>query len=75
MRGIGLVPEKRSLSIGTTCCFFHQPQAARETATSLFSDGQAMPTKLIKAKTVFGRWPASQLLEDDLVVPGRRRPA
>ncbi|MNF28729.1 Methionine synthase [compost metagenome] len=46
-----------------------------EAASSLFSDAQAMLTKLIdekliKARAVFGFWPANQINEDDLEVYG-----
>ncbi|MDM8349597.1 methionine synthase [Pseudomonas sp. sp1636] len=46
-----------------------------EAATSLFSDAQAMLTKLIdekliKARAVFGFWPANQVNQDDLEVYG-----
>ncbi|SFP50248.1 methionine synthase [Pseudomonas borbori] len=46
-----------------------------EAATSLFSDAQAMLTKLIdekliRARAVFGFWPANQINEDDLEVYG-----
>ena len=46
-----------------------------EAATALFKDAQAMLTKLvdeklIKARAVFGFWPANQVDEDDLEVYG-----
>jgi 5-methyltetrahydrofolate--homocysteine methyltransferase len=46
-----------------------------EAATSLFNDAQAMLTKLvdeklIKARAVFGFWPANQVDEDDIQVYG-----
>ena len=46
-----------------------------EAATSLFSDAQAMlnklvDEKLIKARAVFGFWPANQVDEDDIEVYG-----
>ncbi|MFL9813027.1 methionine synthase [Stutzerimonas sp. VN223-3] len=46
-----------------------------EAATALFQDAQAMLTKLvdeklIKARAVFGFWPANQIDEDDLEVYG-----
>ncbi|NKQ10533.1 methionine synthase [Pseudomonas sp. SST3] len=48
-----------------------------EAATSLFNDAQAMLTKLvdeklIKARAVFGFWPANQVDEDDIQVYGDR---
>ncbi|MEE4465523.1 vitamin B12 dependent-methionine synthase activation domain-containing protein, partial [Azotobacter chroococcum] len=46
-----------------------------EAATALFNDAQAMlrkliDEKLIKAKAVFGFWPANQVQDDDLEVYG-----
>ncbi|MFN2944607.1 vitamin B12 dependent-methionine synthase activation domain-containing protein, partial [Escherichia coli] len=46
-----------------------------EAATSLFNDAQAMlkkliDEKLIKARAVFGFWPANQVEHDDLEVYG-----
>ena len=52
-----------------------QDEVVGEAATSLFADAQAMLTKLvdeklIKARAVFGFWPANQVDEDDLEVYG-----
>ncbi len=49
-----------------------------EAATSLFNDAQAMlnklvDEKLIKARAVFGFWPANQVDEDDIQVYGDNR--
>lgn len=50
-----------------------EDEVVGEAATSLFSDAQAMlnkliDEKLIKARAVFGFWPANQVDEDDLEV-------
>ncbi|QGZ31534.1 methionine synthase [Stutzerimonas stutzeri] len=52
-----------------------EDEVVGEAATALFSDAQAMlnkliDEKLIKARAVFGFWPANQVDEDDLEVYG-----
>ena len=52
-----------------------EDEVVGEAATALFKDAQAMLTKLvdeklIKARAVFGFWPANQVDEDDLEVYG-----
>ena len=52
-----------------------QDEVGGEAATSLFNDAQAMlnkliDEKLIRARAVFGFWPANQVDEDDLEVYG-----
>ncbi len=52
-----------------------EDEVVGEAATSLFSDAQAMLTKLvdeklIKARAVFGFWPANQVDQDDIQVYG-----
>ena len=52
-----------------------EDEVVGEAATSLFNDAQAMlnklvDEKLIKARAVFGFWPANQVDEDDLEVYG-----
>ena len=52
-----------------------EDEVVGEAATSLFNDAQAMlnklvDEKLIKARAVFGFWPANQIDEDDLEVYG-----
>jgi len=52
-----------------------EDEVVGEAATSLFSDAQAMlnkliDEKLIRARAVFGFWPANQVQDDDLEVYG-----
>ncbi|TDL93979.1 methionine synthase [Stutzerimonas stutzeri ATCC 17588 = LMG 11199] len=52
-----------------------EDEVVGEAATSLFNDAQAMlkklvDEKLIRARAVFGFWPANQVQEDDLEVYG-----
>ncbi|HAO77337.1 MAG TPA: hypothetical protein DCW62_20435, partial [Pseudomonas sp.] len=52
-----------------------EDEVVGEAATSLFNDAQAMlkklvDEKLIRARAVFGFWPANQVQDDDLEVYG-----